>query len=61
MLGGWKEKGRVDVRRLDGEKGRVDVGRLEDWKERVRRERKGGCWEVGRREEGERGRRERKG
>ena len=33
MFGGWKEGGRVDVGRLEGE-------------------RKGECWEVGRREEG---------
>ena len=29
MLRGWKERGRVDVERLEGERGRVDVGRLE--------------------------------
>ena len=34
MLGGWKERGRVDVGRLEGERERVNVGRL-------KRERKG--------------------
>ena len=35
IIGGCKERGRVDVGRLEGERGRVDVGRLEGVRGRV--------------------------